>query len=47
MTLAEDMGPEANQLIELRPGALQWHTRHRYEVDLSQSTQAENQFVAD
>jgi len=35
MTLAEDKRPEANRLIELRPHALQRHTRYEYEVDVS------------
>jgi len=47
MTLAEDKRPEANWLIELRPYALQLHTRHRYKVDVSSSTLAEYRLVAD
>ena len=47
MTLAEDKRPEANRLIELRPYALQCHTRYKYEVDLLLSTLAEYQLVAD
>jgi hypothetical protein len=47
MTLAEDKRPEANGLIELRPHALQHHTRLEHEVDVSLSTLAEYWLVAD
>jgi hypothetical protein len=47
MTLAEDKRPEANQLIEFRPYALQRHTPSEYKVDVSLSTLAENRFVAE
>ena len=46
MTLAEDQRPEANRLIELRPHALQCHTRSGYEVDMSLSTLPEYLLVA-
>jgi hypothetical protein len=46
ITLAEDMTPEANRLIELRPHALQHQIHTKYEIDMSLSTLAEYRLVA-
>jgi len=34
MTSAEDLRPEPNQLIELRPDASQRNTKYGYEIDV-------------
>jgi len=47
MTLGENERPEANWLIELRPYALQRHTRNEYDIDVSQSILSEYWLVTD
>jgi hypothetical protein len=47
MILVEDKRPEVNRLIELRPHALQRHNRLKYEIEVSLSTLAEYQLIAD